>query len=161
MSCNLLTGPPSHGGDPAKLDIAGIGTLDGKVRIISPRVDPLTRLGKVRISLGSASGLRIGLFASGTVVTDTRNSLVLPVGAVLWDPKGPHVQVVRQGVVERRAVTAGLVSQGMREIHSGLEEGDQVLARAGAFFRDGDKVRVQQGDAAASDAVGPATEPAK
>jgi HlyD family secretion protein len=36
---------------------------------------------------------------------------------------------------------AGLVWEGYREIRSGLEAGEVVVARAGAFFRDGDKVQ--------------------
>jgi HlyD family secretion protein len=51
------------------------------------------------------------------------------------------VQVIDGNRVARRTVTPGLVWQGQREILSGLEAGETVIARAGAFFRDGDRVR--------------------
>ena len=67
-----------------------------------------------------------------------------PCGCVQRQPCAEEVgvQVVRDGRVETRAVKTGLIWQGRREILSGLEPGEQVIARAGAFFRDGDRVRV-------------------
>jgi hypothetical protein len=35
----------------------------------------------------------------------------------------------------------GLLAEGEAEIREGLAEGDMVVARAGAFFREGDRVR--------------------
>ena len=42
-------------------------------------------------------------------------------------------------MVERKVVP-GLMTQGMVEIKGGLNSGDMVIARAGAFLRDGDAV---------------------
>ncbi|MGR3571836.1 efflux RND transporter periplasmic adaptor subunit [Brevirhabdus sp.] len=47
-------------GDPAQIDIAGIGRVNGKVRLIAPTVDPVNRLGTVLISLESTDSLRSG-----------------------------------------------------------------------------------------------------
>ena len=52
------------------------------------------------------------------------------------------MQVVRDGRVETREIRAGLIWRDKREILEGLEPGEQVIARAGAFFSDGDRVRV-------------------
>jgi HlyD family secretion protein len=49
--------------------------------------------------------------------------------------------VVRDNRVETRNVTVGLIEAGKAEISEGLSEGDVVVARAGAFLRDGDRVR--------------------
>jgi hypothetical protein len=59
------------------------------------------------------------------------------VGRPLW----AVVQVVRGQRVETRAVTTGLTSDGKVQITKGLAEGDTVVMRAGAFLRDGDRVR--------------------
>jgi hypothetical protein len=67
--------------------------------------------------------------------------LTVPATAVLTDATGDFVQVVSEGRVARRGVLTGLHVTGLREIVSGLEEGEVVLARAGSFFRDGDMVR--------------------
>ena len=72
-------------------------------------------------------------------------ALTVPLSAVLADERGERVQVVRNGVVETRPVRAGLVWQDRREILEGLEAGEQVIARAGAFFRTGDPVRAAPG----------------
>ena len=56
-------------------------------------------------------------------------------------PSGTVVQVVRGGRVETRRVETGLMSAGQVEIRDGIQEGDIVVARAGALLREGDPVR--------------------
>jgi HlyD family secretion protein len=51
------------------------------------------------------------------------------------------VQVVRGGRGETRRVETGLMSAGQVEIRDGIQEGDIVVARAGALLREGDPVR--------------------
>lgn len=126
-------------GDKAELNIASVGAASGTVRRISPTVDPQNRLGKIRIET-DAKGLREGLFASGWIITVTRTSPSVPAAAVLTDTSGTYVLAVQDGVLEKRAVTAGLIWNGYREILSGLEIGETVVAKAGAFFGDGDRI---------------------
>lgn len=137
-------------GDPAEITVAGTGTVPGTVRLVPASVDPVTRLGVMRIALDEDKGIRIGQFASGWVVTDRRQAVTVPAGAVLADDGGERVQVVRDGVVETRPVRAGLLWDGRREIVEGLALGEQVIARSGAFFRTGDRVRP-----VSSEGVGP------
>lgn len=128
-------------GDQAEITVAGAGTVPGKVRLVPASVDPVTRLGVMRISLDKGQGIRIGQFASGWVMTDRRQAVTVPASAVLADDGGERVQVVRNGVVETRPVRAGLLWDGRREIIEGVALGEQVIARSGAFFRTGDRVR--------------------
>jgi RND family efflux transporter MFP subunit len=128
-------------GDGGAVEVAGIGPLVGIVRLVSPTVDAMSRLGEVRITVEGHGGLRSGLFGSGVIETERRMALTVPLTAILSDTDGDYVQVVREGVVERRPVVPGLVWQGRREIVSGLEQGETVIERSGAFFRDGDNVR--------------------
>lgn len=146
-------------GDPAEIVIAGMGEVAGEVRLIPASVDPVTRLGLMRISLAARPGLRIGLFASGWVITARREALTVPATAVLSDAEGDRVQVVSENRVETRPVRAGLLWDGRREIVEGLAEGETVIARSGAFFRDGDQVRAVN-DAGARDAAPAAPAPA-
>jgi HlyD family secretion protein len=127
--------------DRADVVIAGNGAVVGRVRLISPTVDPTTRLGTVRIALEQHASLRTGGFASGWVITDRRIATTVPATAVLTDQSGAHVQAVQNGRVEHRVVRPGLLTHdGRREILQGLEPGETVVARAGAFFRDGDQI---------------------
>ena len=128
-------------GDAALIDVAGLGPVAGRLRLAPASVDPVTRLGTARVALDPDPRLRLGLFASGWIVTDRREALTVPLSAILADEQGERVQVVKDGVIETRPVKAGLIWQGRREILEGLREGEQVVARAGAFFRSGDRVR--------------------
>ncbi|WP_102106724.1 efflux RND transporter periplasmic adaptor subunit [Oceaniglobus roseus] len=127
-------------GDPASVSIAGLGTRPGTVRRVSPLVDAATRLGNIRVSLPDQSNLRVGLFAQADITADRRNAVTVPVSAILTGDDGEYVQKVVNGTVERQQVTVGLVADGRREILTGLEPGDTVLVRAGAFFQTGDTV---------------------
>lgn len=129
-------------GDAADIVVAGLAPLAGTVRLVSPRVDPRTRLGTVRVALEPppSGALRAGAFAGGRIVTASRDALVVPATAVRASANGESVTVVADGKVAERAVVAGVLSGQMREIVSGLEPGERVLVRAGTFFRDGDAV---------------------
>lgn len=127
-------------GNTVHLDIAGIGPVSGQVRLISPVVDPVTRLGLVRITTQTNPNLRSGLFASGWIVRSQRTSLTVPASAVLSDSEGTYVMRVQDNTIHRQPVTAGLIWQNKREIITGLDLDQNVVAKAGAFFADGDQV---------------------
>lgn len=126
-------------GNRAELTISSVGVASGTVRRISPTVDARNRLGKVRITT-EAEGLREGLFASGWIITAERQSLTVPAAAVLTDAGGTYVLAVKEGVLEKRRVATGLIWDGYREVTDGLTAGEEVVAKAGAFFGDGDRI---------------------
>jgi HlyD family secretion protein len=129
-------------GQDARVEVTGLGTIAGKVRLVSPEVDKSTRLGRVRIYLGDNPGLRVGAFARGTIETAKGAGLAVPASAVLYSPDGSAlVQVVREGRVETRRIKTGLAAASLIEVKEGLSEGDLVVARSGTFLRDGDAVR--------------------
>ncbi|RJE85713.1 efflux RND transporter periplasmic adaptor subunit [Paracoccus onubensis] len=146
-------------GAPAQISVAGLGQVSGEVRLIPASVDPVTRLGKMRIALDDVPGLRRGLFASGWVITAKREAVTIPATAVLSDDDGDRVQVVKDGVVQSRQVRAGLLWDGRREIIEGVAADEQVITRSGAFFRDGDSVKIVDG-ASDPDTAESGTEPA-
>jgi HlyD family secretion protein len=125
----------------AKVQIIGVGELPGKVRQFSGAINPTTQLGQVRIFVGSDSRLRAGAFGRATVQIGQRCAPAIPLSAVLYGPGGAVVQVARSGRIETRRVLVGLLDKDQAEIREGLAEGETVVARAGAFLRDGDRVR--------------------
>lgn len=128
-------------GQPATIAVAGAGKVKGEVRRVPASVDATTRLGIVRVALEDSSDLRVGLFASGWITTIRRDAVTVPATAVLaQDDDTEIVQVVQDGRIETRKVKAGLLWQGRREILEGIEAGETVIARSGAFFRNGDPV---------------------
>lgn len=128
-------------GDPAEMKVAGMGNVQGTVRLIYPTVDPQTRLGTVRIALDASAQLRTGLFAGGWIVTDQHDGLTVPATAVLTDAQGTYVLKVVQDTLTKQPVIAGLIWQDRREVLSGLNKGDSIVAKAGAFFGNGDKIQ--------------------
>ena len=127
-------------GDPAQVDIPGAGTVQGAVRLVAPTVDATNRLGDVRVSLEGSNALRTGIFAGGWIITDRHEGLTVPTTAILTDAKGDYLLEVQDNTLIRRAITAGLIWNDVREVISGLDDGAVVVARASAFFSDGDKV---------------------
>lgn len=125
----------------AKIEVVGVGELNGKVRQLSTAINPMTQLGQVRIFAGNDARLRVGAFGRAIVTIGRRCGPSVPLSAVLYGSSGSVVQVVRDGRVETRRVNVGLIAEGQVEIREGLANGDQVVSRAGAFVRDGDRVR--------------------
>ena len=126
---------------PAKIAILGVGELSGKVRTFSVEINPTTQLGQIRVLIGSDPKLRVGAFGRATIDVGRRCGPSIPLSAVLYGPAGTVAQVVRDNRIETRKVTVGLLSAGQAEIWDGLAEGEMVVARAGAFVREGDRVR--------------------
>jgi multidrug efflux pump subunit AcrA (membrane-fusion protein) len=129
----------------AHVELAGAGEKTGRVRVVAPEVDLGTQLGHTRISVGSDDKLRVGTYARAKVEVGRSCGTTIPLSAVLYGPEGAVVQVVRDERVETRRVRVGLLSGGNAEIREGLNEGDMVVARAGAFLREGDRVKPIQG----------------
>src|SRR5262249_8225431 len=125
----------------AKVEIIGVGELSGKVRLSSGTINPTTQLGQVRIFVGSDPRLRSGAFGRATIQIGRRCAPAIPLSAILYGPGGAVVQVVRGDRVETRRVLIGLLAQDQAEVREGLAEGETVVARAGAFLREGARVR--------------------
>jgi len=131
-----------NAGDPAVVLVAGQPPVPGQVRRVAPVVSAVTRLGEVRVALEQSDGLRPGLYVGGRIVVADRQGLAVPVAAVLRDTAGRYVlRLGADGVLERRPVETGLAWDGWQEITAGLQPGETVVARAGAFFGEGDRVR--------------------
>lgn len=128
-------------GQPAKVRVVGLPVLPGRVRLVSPTVDAATQLGSARIFIGNDKRLRIGTFGRASIVAGESCGIALPLSSVLYGSVGAIVEVVRDNRIETRKVVLGLLSEGVIEIREGLNEGDMVVSRAGAFLREGDRVR--------------------
>ena len=127
---------------PVTVRIAGAGDIDGKVRRIGPTVEPNIQQGMVYVGISSPQK-RLLLNASGRALIKTGQScnVAVPLTAVQYSSAGTVVQVIRRNRVETKRVEIGLMSGGNIEVRDGLNEGDIVVARAGALLREGDPVR--------------------
>ncbi len=127
-------------GQVARVRVGDV-VIPGKLRMVSPEVDRLTRLGRVRILLEPASAVRIGGYARGEIETGRVESVSLPGGALLYEGAQPMAQVVKDGRIATRKLRVGISADGFTQILDGVSDGEEVVARAGPFLRDGDFVR--------------------
>ncbi len=128
-------------GAPAWIDLGEGGRVAGRVRAVYPEVDKVTRLGKVRVRLDADPRLRIGTFARGEVELARSRGVSVPQASVLYRGGRRSVLVVAGDRVEDRTIRTGIADEDTVEVRAGLTEGERVVARAGSFLRDGDRVR--------------------
>ncbi len=131
-------------GAPASLDLDtadGPVAVSGRVRVVYPEVDratpprqgphqargrsaPAHRRLRPRRRRGGAAHRRRGAPRLGGLRAS-----------------GPTVLVVSGERVELRPIRTGLSAGGFIEVRDGVKAGEAVVARAGSFLRDGDRVR--------------------
>ena len=127
----------------ARIKIIGVGEVDGKVRRLSPTVQPDSQLAQAYIGITTNRRLLVNSSGRALITTGQSCGVSVPLTAILYGTAGTVVQVVKRARVETRRVETGLMSGGQVEIREGsqLVEGDIVVARAGALLREGDPVR--------------------
>ena len=126
----------------ARIKIIGAGEVDGKVRRLSTTVEPNSQLAQVFVGVTTNRRLLVNSSGRAQIKTGQSCGIAVPLTAILYGTAGTVVQVVRRGRVETRRVETGLMSAGQVEIkEGGLQEGEIVVARAGALLREGDPVR--------------------
>jgi len=134
----------------ATVTLADASTVDGVVRLVSPRVDATTRLGKVRISLPVRSDIRSGGYAQASFVDLSRAVPTVPETAVRYDANGASLMVVgADSRVSQVPVRTGERGGGYVELLSGPPAGAVVVAKAGAQLLPGDYVKPDWTSAAA------------
>jgi HlyD family secretion protein len=133
----LSANPPQ----PASVRVIGVGEVDGKVRRIAPTVEPQVQLGTVFIAINTNRRLLVNSAGRALIKTGQSCNIAVPLTAVQYGIAGTVVQVVKRDRIETRRVEVGLMSGGQIEIRDGINEGDDVVARAGALLREGDQVR--------------------
>lgn len=135
-------------------------SVQGKVRMVAPTVDPQTRKSLVYVDLsdGAASmkNLRPGMFAKGEFLLGESEALSVPASALVMRDGYANLFVVDSASkVRQLRVSVGRMQQGRAEILSGLARNARVVDSGAGFLTDGDTVRV----VTASAAIPPATAP--
>ncbi|MCO6185330.1 efflux RND transporter periplasmic adaptor subunit [Rhizobium sp. L1K21] len=119
---------------------ANVKPVDGKVARVEPTVDPTTRLGSVLIDILNPDEARSGMYAQASITIDEHSAPSLPLTAVTSEDGENMARKVEDGVVKLTTVETGIQDGDYIEITSGLQAGDEVIAKAGAYVRDGDRI---------------------
>ncbi|HEY0120759.1 MAG TPA: efflux RND transporter periplasmic adaptor subunit [Rhizobium sp.] len=128
-------------GQKAMISLSGSREkLTGSVRLVSPIVDAVTRLGAVHISIDDGDKARAGMYGSAEIIIRETEGVALPLTAVNSDENGSSARKVENSVVKFIDVETGIQDGAYVEIVKGLQAGEEVVAKACAYVRDGDHI---------------------
>ncbi len=120
-------------------------TFEGRISSINPQADPQTRQVRLFVRIPNAGQTLVaGLFAEGRVASEERSALTVPAAALDLRGLTPEVVRLKNGVVERVAVTTGSRDEATErvEVLTGLAAGDTVLVGAALSVSPGTKLTV-------------------
>lgn len=135
-------------GQELKMTLDSTGELlMGKVRLVSPIVDPNTGTVKVTAEINDyPEGTRPGDFAEVNIVTERRENAMLVPSVAVFEEQGRNVLFVAvNGFAERRQIEVGFVEQGNTEVVSGVEPGDLVVVKGQRNLRPKMPVEILEG----------------
>jgi len=138
-------------GQVARLNIDGLAEpAQARVARINPSAQSGTRSVMVYLAVAPGPGLRQGLFARGSIQTQTHRALVVPLSAVRVDQALPYVMAIENGKAVQRTVKLGARGDASFdgrldnavEIGAGLADGATVLRGSAGTVRDGTAVNL-------------------
>ena len=116
------------------------------VEEVSPVLDPSSRTLKIRLRFSGPADNRIkaGMFATISLVTNTRNDVPVIPRSTLINTYGSWIVFTadERNIAQRREVTLGLESETMVEVTGGLSVGDRVVSAGQNFLTQGELVRI-------------------
>jgi RND family efflux transporter MFP subunit len=140
-------------GTVVELTSPGGQRVAGRVRAVSPAVNPDTRTGLLYADLPAPGDLRAGMFAQGQLLLGSAAATVLPRQSVVIRDGFPYVFVASTGSgvtfnVEQRRISIGAQRGDYTEVVDGLKPGERVVVSGAGFLSDGDLVREVAGNSA-------------
>lgn len=115
----------------------------GKVRMLAPTVDSVTRNALIYVDLPASPGILAGMYARGEFDLGTSSVLSLPQQAlVLRDGFTYAMRVDSANKVSQVKLQTGRRAGDAVEVLQGAKAGEQFVASGAAFLADGDTVRV-------------------
>ena len=145
-------------GQTATVSLPGGGVAQGQVRLISPQIDPQTKLGEARILLPVRADIRAGGFARAVFADAAGTALAVPETSIRYDADGASVMTVGpDNRVKRVIVQTGPRGSGWVQLTRSPPAGTRIVQNAAAFLLDGDLIRPLEGAATGAQ---PASHPA-
>jgi RND family efflux transporter MFP subunit len=136
----------------ATLDAYPDRVLAAKVRTVIPSADRQKATVKVRITFDKLEdfilpdmGVKVAFLEDEPAAKDNPHAVAyIPQGAVRKDANVSFVLLVRDGRVERRAISLGKNHGSEVAVVAGLSPGDSLVIRGPDNLHDGDKVEIRQ-----------------
>src|SRR5690606_33050862 len=113
----------------------------GTVRIVTPEVDPQTRLGIARIAI-SGGAFHPGMFGRAEIDVGARDAVTVPTAAILYRENRPGVFVL-DDETRARFRPLNILSRGEQwSSVEGVDAGARIVVQGAGFLGEGDRVRV-------------------
>ena len=121
--------------DEAEISIEGFGNLKTHISFVSPVLNSNSIVNIIRAEIPNPDQqLKPGMLATIHLKTKSKNTLVIPVDAVLQEANGNSVWIQKaDSTFESRMVMTGISNSEEIEITMGLREGENVVV-SGAFL---------------------------
>lgn len=133
-------------GQQAKLGVDAVKGIEfiGKIKRISPVVDPGTGTVKVTVEMHDPSRqLKPGMFVRLNIIYDVRkNTMLVPKDAIMSEDKESAVYVIKDSLALRQVVETGYVNTTHIEVLSGLVPQDTVVTTGKGSLKDSAKVEL-------------------
>lgn len=130
-----------------KLDIYEDEVFTGKISLIAPVIDPVTRTVMCEVSIPNANQkIRPGMFGRVEINFGEKELVTVPDKAVEKQAGSNerYVFVYKSGKVYRRVITIGTRQEDSYAVLSGLEDGEQVVVAGQTQLTDEATVKVIQ-----------------
>jgi membrane fusion protein, multidrug efflux system len=117
----------------------------GRVALIDPRIDPMTRAIRLTADIANPDeALRPGMFLNITIDLEvTENAILVPEEAILGEGLRQLLFVIVDGKAERRLVRIGQRQGGKVQILEGLSAGETLVVRGLQRIRPGQPVVIR------------------
>ncbi len=132
-------------GQTVRINIEGAEeTFAGKVRMISPIVDPASGTIKVTVEIRDRTRtLRPGMFATVNLITAIHeNAMRIEKKALVAEAEGIYVFLFKGGRAEKKRIETGFSEGNMIEVPSGLTDNDSIITVGQEGLRNGAPVRI-------------------
>lgn len=111
-----------------KVDALPRENFNGKIVEISPTVDPLTRMGEVKILiLNSGRRLKPGMFARAESKINPHQGLLIPIDAIIRRGANQYIFKVEEGMAHQLKIQTGTVVGNQIEVYNQLQAGNQIV----------------------------------
>jgi len=115
----------------------------GKIRVLSPTVNPNTHNGLIYVDIPGDSALRPGMFARGRIEYTQSEALLIPLASLVSSDGYNYVFVVQPDhKVKRQLIKTGVLEGNNIEVLDGLKPGANIVTTGAGFLKDGDLVNV-------------------
>ena len=130
----------------AKVEVFGEEEFSGRISLISPTIDPMTRTFYVEAEFTNAnSKLRPGMYGKATLNLGKANNVVIPDKSLIKQngTNDKYVYVLQQNnTVEFRKINVGKRLSDKYAVLDGLNEGERVVVSDYSKLKNGAKVKV-------------------